>query len=137
MSAYSTNETQFKDPKLLCAALAELGFDASMVESHDTAQNLIDYHGKPRPDRAEIIIRRRFIDSASNDIGFKLGANGTYGAIISDYDRNHMEYNGAWLGKLSAAYARQGIIQKAQRQGLRVAGTVKKDGKTQLIFVKG
>jgi hypothetical protein len=134
MSAYSTNETQFKNKELLLQALAEMGFDASTVEVNETAQHLYGYHGDKRADTAEIIIRRKHIGSASNDIGFKLQSNGTYGAVISDYDSNR--FNSAWRGKLTAAYARAGIIQTAKRQGLRFAGTIQKNGKTQLSFIR-
>ena len=71
----------------------------------DKAQQLEGYHGDLRQDTAEIIIPRRFIGSASNDIGFKLQEDGTYGAIISDYDRTSMKYNQDWIGKLSQRYS--------------------------------
>ena len=134
MSAYSTNKTLFKDKACLLAALAEMGFDSSKVEVHEKATNLHGYQGDVRADVAEIIIRRKYVGGASNDMGFKKNADGTYGAIISEYDSRR--YNAAWLGKLSAAYARNGIIEKAKRLGLRPAGTIKKDGKTQLAFVR-
>ncbi len=111
-----------------------MGFDSSKVEVNDKPQNLYGYHGDKRADTAEIIIRRKHIGSASNDIGFKLQPNGTYGAIISDYDS--IRFNPAWRGKLTAAYARNGIIATARKQGLRYAGTVQKDGKTQLAFIR-
>ena len=141
MSAYSTNETQFKDRDLLVKALVECGFTADKVELHNTAQQLIDYRGQATTytdvngDKAEVIIRRKFVGGAANDIGFKRGTNGNFSAIISQYDRG-CGYNQAWLGKLSAAYARNAIMQKAAKQGLRFAGTTKKDGKTQLAFVR-
>ena len=134
MSAYSTNKTIFKDKDCLLKALAEMGFDSSKVEVHDTATNLVGYHGDKRADVAEIIIRRRYVGSMSNDIGFKKNTDGTYEAIISEYDSSR--YSSAWLGKLSAAYARNGILERAKRLGLRPAGTIKKDGKTQLAFVR-
>ena len=124
----------------MIAALAELGFDASKVEVSDTAKQLFDYHGHVTyytdlsGDKANVIIRRQFVGRMANDIGFKRGSDGKYEAIISAYDRS-CGYNEAWLGKLSAAYARHGIIQKATKQGFRFTGTVKKDGKTQLQFL--
>lgn len=142
MSAYSTNKTIFKEQELLLCALAEMGFDASKVEVNTEAKQLYDYHGNAthytdkNGDKAEIIIRRQFIGGSSNDIGFKRSADGTYSAIISAFDRGSMGYNNQWLGKLSAAYARNGIVVKAAKQGLRFGGTVKKDGKTQLIFTR-
>jgi hypothetical protein len=142
MSAYSTNKTQFKDVALLRLALAEMGFTGEMVEVNDTGKQLFDFQGtathytEASGDKAHVIIRRRFIGRLANDIGFRRGADGHFEALLSAYDKS-CGYNEAWLGKLSAAYARNGIIQKAQKQGLRFAGTVKKDGKTQLQFVDG
>ena len=142
MSAYSTNQTEFRDIALLLCALNEMGFDASKVQVHETAQPLHDYRGRQthytdaNGDKAEIIIPRKYVGGAANDIGFRKTANGTYEAILSAYDRGQ-GYNGAWVGKLSAAYARNGLIQKMQKQGFKYAGNgIKKDGKTQMQFVK-
>ncbi len=141
MSAYSTNQTEFRDCALLLKALEEMGFDASKVNVYDTAKPLIDFQGHQthyidvNGDRAEIIIPRKHVGGMANDIGFRKTANGTYEAIISAYDSRR--YSAAWLGKLSAAYARNGLIQKMQKQGFKYAGNgVKKDGKTQMQFVK-
>ena len=142
MSAYSTNVTQFRDKELLLCALAELGFDASKVEVNETAQQLFDYHGRATTytdtegDKAEIIIRRQYVGSSSNDLGFRKTANGTYEAIISAFDRRAHSYDEAWVGLLSASYARHGLIKKASKQGLRHAGNVQKNGKTEMLFVK-
>ena len=142
MSAYSTNVTQFRDRELLLCALAELGFDATMVEVNETAQQLFDYHGRATTytdidgDKAEIIIRRQYVGSASNDLGFRKTVNGTYEAIISAYDRSGHGYDESWVGLLSASYARHGLIKKASKQGLRHAGNVQKNGKTEMLFVR-
>ena len=141
MSAYSTNKTQFKDCKLLLAALAEMGFDASKVEVNENPKQLYDFQGNKTHyvdadgDKAHVIIRRQFVGGAANDIGFKRGTDGTFEAYLSAYDRR-CGYDEQWLGKLTAAYARNAIMQKAQKQGLRFAGTVKlANGKTQLRFL--
>jgi Protein of unknown function (DUF1257) len=139
VSSYSTNETKFKDPTLLMAALQEMGFPIEEIEYHTKAVNLYGYHGDMREDTAEIVLRSKYVNArlstgASNDIGLKLQADGTYAGIISGYDSNFA--NTAWLGRLSAAYARKSVIQNAAKQGLRFAGTVKQNGKTQLHFVQ-
>lgn len=141
MSAYSTNQTQFKECSLLLKALEEMGFDASKVEVHETAKPLIDFQGHATHyvdstgDKAEIIIRRKYVGGAANDIGFRKTENGTYEAIISAYDSQR--YSQAWLGKLSAAYARNGLIVKMASKGFKYAGnSVKQGTKTQMQFVK-
>jgi hypothetical protein len=134
MSAYSQNETQFKDGAVLCEALAMLDYTAEQVEVHKMADNLYGYHGDKREDTANIIIRRKFVGYDSNDIGFKLGTNGTYSAIISEYDsQRHGE---EWLRKLKAAYAERAILKQAKLQGMKFAGRTTNNGKVQLCFVQ-
>jgi hypothetical protein len=139
VSSYSTNKTIFKDAKILVAALIEMGFSQDEIECHSSPVHLYGYHGDMREDTAEIVLRRKFVNArlssgASNDIGFKRQSDGTYAGIISQYDSNFA--NSQWVGKLSAAYARKAIIQKASKNGLRFVGTVNQNGKTQLSFVK-
>lgn len=140
MSAYSTNSTpHFKDAELLIQSLCEMGFKREEIELHENATNLIGYRGDVRSDKANVIIRRQFVDArlsggASNDIGFRRNENGTYDAIISRFDSNYA--NAEWLGKLSGNYAKNAIIQKATKQGLRFLGTTKKNGKTELQFAR-
>lgn len=139
MSAYSTNRTIFKDKALLVAALVEMGFPIEEIEVSDKPMNLYGYHGDMREDCAEIVLRRKYVNArlssgASNDIGFAKQSDGTYAGIISAYDSRFA--NSAWVGRLSSAYARKAIIQKATKQGLRFSGSVNVNGKTQLQFVK-
>jgi hypothetical protein len=88
MSKYTTyNISTFRSEECLLATLADLGWDSGKVEVHDKPQTLLDWHGKARPEKANIIIRRGKTGvSASNDIGFLLQEDGTYKPIISDYD---------------------------------------------------
>jgi hypothetical protein len=134
MSKYAEEKTEFKEAELLIEALKAVGFD--VVENHEVAQNLIGYMGDTRKDKANIIIRRHFISVASNDLGFKRNENGTYTAIISDYDRN-CGYNNKWLTNLKTEYARAGVMRQARRAGLRFVREEKKQGKIQLKFLKG
>jgi hypothetical protein len=145
MSAYSTNQTQFKDAKCLIAALIEMGFNENEIEFHEIASQLIDFQGRPthytdvNGDKAEIVIRRTAINrvitgGASNDLGFKRNADGSFDALISAYDSSRI--NAQWLGKLTGTYARIAIVEKAKKQGLRFIGTTKQNGKTQLQFIK-
>ena len=85
------------------------------VEVHEEATNLYGYRGDMRADKAEIVIRRSHVGTASNDIGFKLAEDGTYQAIISDYDSSH--YNQKWLDKLTQVYAEETIKEVADENG--------------------
>ncbi len=116
MSHFTIIKTQFRDLDLLCQALHNMGF--SVVERHDTPQPLFGYEGDMRPERAEVIIRRQYISEFSNDIGFQKQRDGSYSAIISDFDRS--QYDDHWLGKLAQCYAQLAVLKSAQDQGLTV-----------------
>lgn len=139
MSAYSENRTSFKNVDDIISALIDCGYPREAIEVHETAQHLYGYHGDKRADTAEIIIRRANVNrymsgGASNDLGFKKQPDGTYAAIISDYDSG--KHNKFWMAKLKTSYAEHGILKVAQKQGLRAAGRKIVNGKVQLQFVK-
>jgi hypothetical protein len=56
----------FKDRRLLLAALADLSY--TDVEEGQ-ALPLYGYLGDQRPETAAIVVRRRSLDAASNDLG--------------------------------------------------------------------
>ena len=114
-------------------ALAEMGY--TTVEVHKEPQGLYGYHNDLRAQRANIIIRRQYVGRASNDIGFLRNADGTYRAIISDFDKGR--HNDAWMLKLTDSYSEHGVVKQADRQGLRFLGK-KKDaqGQVQLQFLE-
>src|SRR5262245_16439249 len=101
MSHFTHLQTRIVEVDALRKALADVGFEE--VEVHDEAQHLYGFQGDQRADTAEVIIRRRHVGYASNDIGFKRQPDGTFTAIISGYDRS--KYSAAWLEKLTQRYA--------------------------------
>lgn len=103
MSHYNTLSTKIKNRDSLVKALCKMGFKEDQIELHDNAQNLYGYQGDVREQKANVIIRRKNVGSASNDLGFFKSEDGTYQAIISDYDRNS-GYNTKWQGKLEMHY---------------------------------
>lgn len=104
MSRYVTIKTLFKDKTALLTALMETGkWRLSQIEIHTESQHLFGYTGDQRKEKAHIIIRKRHVGSASNDIGFVKTADETYEAIISEYDSN--KYGVKWVGQLKANYA--------------------------------
>jgi hypothetical protein len=117
MSHFTRIRTKLLDRDTLVQVLREFGF--AQVEVHSEPQILYGYEGDPRPERAEIIIRRQFIGEFSNDLGFQLQPDGSYSAIISDYDRG--KYNQEWLDKLTQRYTHLRLLHTAQSQGLQVA----------------
>jgi len=103
MSHYTKVRTTIKSETALLQALADLGFGPTKIKQSKEAQQLEGFQGDLREQTAEIIIPRRHVQSSANDIGFKLQEDGTYEAIISDYDK--VKYNKDWLGKLTQRYA--------------------------------
>jgi hypothetical protein len=111
MSHYNNVKTEIRDQDCLVAALKTLGFGPTI---HEAAHQLEGYQGDKRQQTAEIIIPRRQVGGAANDIGFKRQENGTFTAIISDYDKRR--YNEKWLAKLKTEYGVAKATRLAKRQ---------------------
>jgi hypothetical protein len=129
MSAYAATTTKLRDAACLVTALNMMGF---LAEVNDIPKPLVGYHGDVRQQKAEIIIRRQQIGSASNDVGFALQPDGTYAAIISQYDR--MRFNAGWLNTLNQCYAEQAQVTEAERLGLVLQDREVIDGEVTLTF---
>ena len=112
MSAYTTLETQLMSAHHIVAALDDLGFRA---ELHQSPQPLVGFEGQLRAQRAEVIVRRESIGSLSNDLGFARNPDGTYTAIISDFDR--ARFDAAWLMKLTQRYAYHVAREQLEEKG--------------------
>ncbi|MEV0218346.1 DUF1257 domain-containing protein [Streptomyces sp. NPDC050704] len=131
MSHFTRVRTALRDPDLLVQALATLGF--TTVETHDTPQTLYGYQGDARPDRAEVIIRRRHIGRLSNDIGFRRRDDGAFEAVISEYDRSR--YDQPWLTRLARAYGHAAALRYAEDNGYEVDSDVlEDDGRRRLVL---
>jgi hypothetical protein len=75
VSKYSELSTVLTEERYLIEALQELGYVPEVCRE-GTA--LVGYMGDARAEKAHIVIRRRQLDSASNDIGFARNGNGVY-----------------------------------------------------------
>lgn len=122
MSSYTEQTTMITDGALLTECLKEKGIKE--VEQHAEPQNLVGYQNDKREQKAEIIIRKKHVGSSSNDIGFQKQSDGTYKAIISQFDKGR--YNDAWMADLKKLYAEKKIHQVAKRNGMQFIG--KKQG---------
>jgi hypothetical protein len=110
--------TEITDVEHLVAALGDLGFPE--IEVYDRPRALIGFQGDERAQSAHVIVRRKFIGEASNDIGFLRRADGRFQAIISEYDRR--EYDERWLGRLTQRYAYHCAMAALARQDFTVVG---------------
>jgi hypothetical protein len=116
MSHFTTLATQFVSAPHLVKALRAMGFPE--VEVFRSPQPLIGVDGYVRPERAEIVVRRKHVGEASNDLGFCRQPDGRYLAVISDWDRQH--YNEAWLQTLAQRYAYFVAKEAMAEQGFSV-----------------
>jgi hypothetical protein len=122
-------EIVFKSRELLLGSLAELGF--TQVDEGDELA-LYGYEGNRRPETAAIVVRRSYIGSASNDVGFRLTSEG-YVPIISDFDQRTL-FAGQFLPKLRVAYAER-VVETVRK---RVHGTLRRinDGSVIKLHVR-
>jgi hypothetical protein len=126
MSHYVNVVTIMKDQEALIKALGRLGFDKVKLEVHEKAQNLYGYQGDKRSQVAHIIIRKEFVGSSANDIGFERQANGSFAAHISEFDQGTGQYSGSegrygktWQGKLVAFYGVEKSKMELTKKGLK------------------
>lgn len=133
MSAYQSQTTKLKDEECLIKALCDNGFERDQIEVHETPQHLIDYHGQKRGQMGTIIIRRKYVGGAANDIGFNKNADGFYEAFVSDYDQH--KHGPAWITAVSKSNAEYGLIKQGAVMGLVYLG-VKVDEITGLKTVQ-
>ncbi len=118
MSKYEELRTILSDECYLLEALKELGFNP---ETSPDGLRLYGYLGDERPEKANIVIRRAQLNSASNDIGFVRDANGVYRALISEYDRG-IGFDDAWLGRVAQTYKERQTMAVAKSKGYRYLG---------------
>ncbi len=137
MSEYVIIATAFTDAGHLIEALVDLGFPRDTIEVHDGPVTLSGYRGDARPERAEIVIRREYVGRGSNDIGFARQPDGTFRAIISEYDQRTAgtrgPYDQAFLGRLTQAYSLRTIQHHYRARGYQVRVQRQSDGTIQVV----
>ena len=131
MSKYNRQRSTYNDRDCLVAALNEQGY--TEVEVHDEAVNLIGFHGDTRPEKANVIVRRKHIGTAANDLGFVKEADGTYSAIVSDYDSR--KHGAVWMTGLKKAYTEKRLIKHAAKNGLKYLGKKVVNNKVQIQWM--
>jgi hypothetical protein len=105
--------TNLTEEQYLVEALREFGYTPEVCRE---GIPLFGYMGDERAERAQIVIRRRQLDSASNDIGFARDASGVYQAIVSEYDRG-IGFDDAWLGRVTQTYKERETMAVARAKG--------------------
>ncbi len=118
MSHYTSLKTIIKRKSSLIKALESIdgGRWKGKIEVYEgEGDNLVGYHGDKREQKANVIVRRKHVGQSSNDIGFVQKQDGTYEAIISDFDSSR--HNAQWLQSLSQQYSRETVVEVAEENG--------------------
>ena len=125
MSHYTQVKTTYKSISDLVGAHCECGFTEDQIQvSEENDMTLYGWKGKTRRGedgkiiKGAVRIAREFVGSASNDIGFIKEDDGTYTAIISQYDTNN--YGQPWQNKLKREYNARIATRQLKRKGYRV-----------------
>lgn len=146
MSHFTKLKTKLTDSACLLKALNDMGFDN--IECTSEAKNLYGYQNDKREQTAEIVLPRRMVGGVSNDIGFKRQEDGTFEAIISDYDRSNRAsaknditketrgYNADWLKKLNQRYSYHKVSKELEDLGFEVESVTTENGCIQMECVK-
>lgn len=123
MSAYKKIDCSFKDQETLIDCLKHLGYDPVIYkEKH----NLSGYRNDIREEKAEIIVPKKQISSASNDLGFAYnGESKEYTMICSDYD----SHKGV-ADKVKQAYALVAIKSALKKHKFTISTETKGKDKT-------
>lgn len=136
MSHYLDFQTVMSDTEALRRALLHMetprhsqGLPAGTIEVHKTAQHLYGYKNDQRAQTAEIIIRKGNVQQAANDIGFSKQPDGTYKAIISEFDRGKY-FKEDWLTRLGTYYNYE--KSKIELENRKVQYEERKDSKGRL-----
>ena len=128
MSKYLTfTDVVFKNEALLLAALGELGY--TTIERGE-ALPLYGYQGDERSERAQLVVRRKHIGAASNDLGFVHSAEG-YTPIISEYDQRTM-HGGEFIPRLRTAYNERVVAEIRKR----LRGTLRRESQGNLVKMR-
>lgn len=128
MSRYTTCRLEIRDAEALVAALKERGL---VAETFLEAQPLYGYQGDLRPEKAHVIVRRKYIGPASNDIGFLCEPDGHYTAIISEWDRGR--FNQRFLAALTRRVAVLSTTSRLVKGGFTVKVIEEEDGRTRIV----
>ena len=131
MSKYNRQRSQYNDRDCLVAALNEVGY--TDVEVYDESVSLYGYRGDVRPEKANVIVRRKHISTAANDLGFVRESDGTYSVIVSDYDRH--KHGAEWMTGLKVAYTEKRLIKHAANKGLKYLGKKVVNNKVQIKWL--
>jgi hypothetical protein len=135
MSKYRRIETKFKDEATLRQALADVCQERGITFEAGEGLHLYGYMGDQRSETAELVIRRNFLDRASNDMGFHRLPDGSFEVIRSEFDSRPERVAVHITNRVKQRYARLQVEKVALARGLRVEEIRENDGVIRLRLV--
>lgn len=131
MSKFMIIKTEFTDGEILKQALGEIGC------KYEEGKNLTlrNFIGQPLNTRHDymIVVRRKHVGVASNDVAFYKKEDGTSGATISEFDVGMKNL----LPKLRQKYTELKVKKEAIAKGFKIISEEKmKDGTIKLVARK-
>lgn len=146
MSHYAEMKCDFlqKNEADMVAAL-EMVFGEGNVEVHEKGAALYGYQGDNRAEAGpksknyappcHVIIRRKHVGSAANDIGYRRNEEGGYEAYVSDYDST-ATFPEKKRNLVAQEYAASVASRKLKAQGYMVKRTTTSTGQVKLTASK-
>jgi len=122
-------DSEFKDKEELIRSLEELNLHP---EVHVEPQHLQGYQGDERAQKAHIIVRRKYVGSSSNDVGFFFEKD-KYKVIASEFDSAWR--TGKKINKLKQVYGEK-VIMKGVRKNSRFSLISRKENEKGEIKIK-
>jgi len=131
VSHYVQLLSAYTDKTRCVEALVATGVPREHIEVHEVAQPLIDYRGNPTHyryqdandarfklgDKAHIIIRRRNVGGAANDVGIYVDPEGKSVVFISEHERRCSKFNDRWSKQVRMQYDALMMEAKAKALG--------------------
>lgn len=116
MSHYTTIQTELRDKDVILEALKLMGFSCEVGKNLP----LHDFLGQKRTQTSDIIISRKELSSASNDIGLRRTSNGSYEMLISEFDERHAKTKD-FLANLIYRYSFLKVKKELALSGFKIA----------------
>ena len=134
MSAFVDVDVEIKNETALVNALRRMGYE----QLRHGRQKLVGYQGDQRKEEADIVVDRRHLTSASNDLGFRKEEGGKWKMIISEYDKSALsrKHEGGFEKQFKSAYSVEVSKLALKKQKYKVTETVQDDGTVELVAVR-
>lgn len=132
MSKFTTIEVVFKDKDSIIEALKALGYSTIDV-GHDI--EMFGYSGDISNERGDIVVRKSYLSSVSNDLGFQRQRDGTYRLVMSDYDVTYLR-GGRWVTDFKKLYSYNVVKRFASSKGYTIASETKMADSTVKITLR-